>query len=98
MKDIFSALTKVVVQGILDWKFPLFVGALLTLNAVFIFTNEALRDYNDFAAVPTLTWLKLSLGAASAGIGALIPYINSTVARTRSELKDRADAEKDAPI
>ena len=91
MKEILTALSKVIVQGIMDWKFPLFLGALLTLNAVFLFVNEALRDYNDFAAVPTLTWIKLMVGAASAGIGALVPYLNSTVARTRAELQDRKD-------
>jgi len=89
MKEIFKAITKVAVQGILDWKFPIFVGALFTLNAIFIFMNEALREYNDFAAVPPLTWIKLLLGAASAGIGALISYVSTSVSRTRDEIKEK---------
>jgi len=96
MKEIVKALTKVIVQGILEWKFPLFVGGLLTLNAIVIFLNEALRDYNDFSAVPELTWLKLFLGCISAGVGALIPFINSTVARTREQIKERKQQESDS--
>lgn len=94
MKEIAKVFTKLVIQGMLEWKFPIFLGALLTLNAIFLFVSEALREYNDWAAVPTVTVVKICLGAASAGIGALIGFLSTTVSRTRDEIKANKQNEK----
>ncbi len=89
LSAISKALTHVIVQGILDWKMPIFHGFLFFAAEVIGAVVIGLRDYHDWAAVPDLEWTKIELHGAYAGVVALISFLSKSVANVSNELKVR---------
>ena len=90
MKNIF-------IQGLLDWKMPLFRGALYAVVPALTSTYAGLQDYKSMSDMDDLTWLKIKLSAMIAAGTALAGYLDSSFTRTRDRLRERSGAELEPP-
>ena len=91
--SICRALAKVFIEGILDWKMPIFRGliyaALPALTAIY----SGLQDYHSMSDLDALTWTKLALASLIASGTAIGAYLDSSFTRT----KDRLNSDKSTP-
>ena len=87
--EVGKTIAKVIVQTILDWKFAVFMGVLISALAIGNYYQGALEGYDSIEEVPDIIWRRIYVGMAVAGISALWGHLNSTVARARDALEKR---------
>lgn len=90
--EIRQAFRTVVVQGILDWKMPLFQGIVLVLSAVAVTVTAGVQDYKAMTDIDDLTWFKITWTAVASACTALISFLNGSFHRARQEIKSREEA------
>ena len=89
MKEIVKAINETIVQGILDWKMPLFQGFLGALLAMATQVVASLNDYSTWESIDTLSWVKIRWSVTAAVATYLVGFLNTSVARTRNTIEAR---------
>ena len=95
--EFLAALTKVFVQGIMDWKMPLFRGFIYAMIPGASAVYSGLQDYNSLADLDGLVWFKLSLSFIIGSGTALGAFLDSSFTRTKDRLQEAADAATTKP-
>lgn len=82
-------LTKVIGQGLLDWKMPIGLGALYAFVAFTTAYTGQLKQYNEAEAIGDLQWSIIWQTSLASAATALIAFCSRSVARTEDKIVER---------
>ena len=89
MRQILRAISDSIVQGIIDWKMPIFRGLLGALLAMATQVVASLNDYTRWEDIDTLSWAKIKWSVVAAVATNLIGFLDGSVHKTREAIAAR---------
>ena len=87
----FKALWFSLIEGLVEWKMPLFRGALYAFIPAAISFNAGLQDYLSLNDLDSLNWLKITLAAVIAGGSAMAGFLDSSFTRTKDRIRVKTE-------
>ena len=89
MKEICRAFTKVIVQGLLDYKLVIFKGSLYVLAGFLPVFVAQLKEFNEISALGDLQWKVIIAASIYGAVVNLLAYLSKDAAEVEKTINKR---------